>query len=45
MDANIKMTTNNALSITVDDGMQEWKEIRIADGNEGWVETKQIEKI
>lgn len=29
----------------IDDTMTDWKEIRIADGNEGWVETKQIEKI
>lgn len=29
----------------IDDTMADWKEIRIADGNEGWVETKQIEKI
>lgn len=29
----------------IDDGMQEWKEIRIADGKQGWVENKQIEMI
>ena len=29
----------------IDDTMTDWKGIRIADGNEGWVETKQIEKI
>lgn len=29
----------------IDDTMTDWKEIRIADGNEGWVQTSQIEKI
>jgi len=28
-----------------DDSMKDWKEIRVADGKEGWVEAKQIEKI
>ena len=27
------------------DGMTDWKEIVLADGKEGWVETKQIEMI
>ncbi len=29
----------------IDDTMTDWKGIRIADGNEGWVESKLIEKI
>ena len=29
----------------IDDQMQQWKQIRVADGKEGWVETKQIEAI
>ena len=28
-----------------DDSMKDWKEIRVADGKQGWVETNQIEKI
>ena len=28
-----------------DNGMRDWKEVRVADGKEGWVETKQIEMI
>src|SRR5574344_274733 len=28
-----------------DDSMQEWKEIKIADGKEGWIETRQMEVI
>ena len=32
--------------VTIIDGsMKEWKEIRLADGKEGWVETKQMETI
>ena len=32
--------------VTITDGsMQEWKEIRLADGKEGWIESKQIELI
>jgi tetratricopeptide (TPR) repeat protein len=29
----------------IDDSMRDWKEIRVADGKRGWLETKQIEKI
>lgn len=29
----------------VDDSMREWKEVRVADGKQGWIETKQIELI
>ncbi len=29
----------------VDNSMREWKEIRMADGKQGWLETKQIENI
>lgn len=29
----------------IDASMKEWKEIRLADGKEGWVETKQMEAI
>lgn len=29
----------------VDDSMREWKEVRLADGKKGWLETKQIEMI
>jgi len=29
----------------VDDQMQQWKQIRVADGKEGWVESSKIEKI
>lgn len=29
----------------IDDQMQQWKQVRVADGKEGWVEAKQIEKI
>ena len=29
----------------IDASMKEWKEIRLADGKEGWVETKQMETI
>jgi len=28
-----------------DDSMRDWKEIRVADGKEGWLETKEIEVI
>ena len=28
-----------------DDTMKEWKEIRVPDGKEGWVESKQLERI
>lgn len=28
-----------------DDSMNDWKEIRVADGKEGWLQTKDIEKI
>lgn len=28
-----------------DDSMKEWKEIQVPDGKEGWVETKQLERI
>lgn len=32
--------------VTITDGsMKDWKEIRIADGKEGWIETKQIKVI
>jgi len=31
--------------IITDDTMREWKEIRVADGKQGWVETTQIELI
>ncbi len=29
----------------IDDSMREWKEIRLADGKQGWLETKQMETI
>lgn len=29
----------------VDNSMRDWKEIRVADGKQGWLETKQIENI
>jgi SH3-like domain-containing protein len=29
----------------VDGSMREWKEVRVADGKQGWLETKQIELI
>ena len=29
----------------IDDQMKQWKQVRVADGKEGWVEAKQIEKI
>lgn len=29
----------------IDNSMREWKEIRVADGKQGWLETKQIENI
>jgi hypothetical protein len=29
----------------IDDQMQQWKQVRVADGKEGWVEAKQIEAI
>jgi tetratricopeptide (TPR) repeat protein len=29
----------------IDDQMQQWKQIRVADGKEGWIETSQIETI
>ena len=29
----------------IDDQMQQWKQVRVADGKEGWVEAKQIETI
>ena len=29
----------------VDDQMQQWKQIRVADGKEGWIETSKIEMI
>ncbi len=29
----------------IDDSMREWKEVRLADGKQGWLETKQIETI
>ena len=29
----------------IDNSMKEWKEIRLADGKEGWIETRQMEKI
>ena len=28
-----------------DDSMNDWKEVRIADGKEGWIETKKLEMI
>jgi SH3-like domain-containing protein len=28
-----------------DDSMNDWKEVRIADGKEGWIETKKLELI
>jgi SH3-like domain-containing protein len=28
-----------------DDSMNDWKEIRVADGKEGWLQTKDIEII
>lgn len=31
--------------IITDGSMKGWKEIRIADGKEGWIESKQIEEI
>ena len=32
--------------VTITDGsMKGWKEIRIADGKEGWIESKQLEEI
>jgi SH3-like domain-containing protein len=29
----------------VDDSMREWKEVRVSDGKQGWIKTKQIEVI
>ena len=29
----------------IDASMKEWTEIRLADGKEGWIETKQMETI
>jgi glucan phosphoethanolaminetransferase (alkaline phosphatase superfamily) len=29
----------------IDNSMREWKEIKVADGKQGWLETKQIEMI
>ena len=29
----------------IDDQMQQWKQVHVADGKEGWVETRQIETI
>ena len=29
----------------IDASMKEWKEIRLADGKEGWIETRQMEAI
>mgnify|MGYP002624222294 CR=1 FL=1 len=29
----------------IDDTMRDWKEVRVADGKQGWIETKQIEVI
>lgn len=29
----------------VDDAMQEWKKVRVADGKEGWLKTSQVERI
>ena len=29
----------------IDDSMKEWKEVRMADGKQGWLQTRQIEKI
>jgi tetratricopeptide (TPR) repeat protein len=29
----------------VDDTMRDWKEVRVADGKQGWIETKQMEVI
>ncbi len=29
----------------IDDTMREWKEVRLADGKQGWLQTKQIETI
>lgn len=31
--------------ITVTDELQDWKKIRIPNGNEGWVRTRDIEQI
>jgi len=32
--------------VTISDGtMKGWKEIRVADGKQGWIETKQLEMI
>ena len=31
--------------IITDGSMREWKEIRLADGKEGWIESKKIELI
>jgi SH3-like domain-containing protein len=31
--------------VIVDNSMREWKEVRVADGKQGWVETKSIEDI
>jgi SH3-like domain-containing protein len=28
-----------------DSSMKDWKEIRIADGKEGWIESNQVEEI
>ena len=33
------------LAGTIDDTMNDWKEIRVADGKEGWLQTKDIEVI
>ena len=31
--------------VIVDDTMREWKEVRLADGKQGWLQTSQIEEI
>jgi len=54
--ANVKSTpANNGTDLfilhegtkvtIVDDTMREWKEVRVADGKQGWIETKQMEVI
>ena len=32
-------------SVMIDASMKEWKEIRLADGKEGWIETRKMEVI
>jgi uncharacterized protein YgiM (DUF1202 family) len=31
--------------IVIDDSMRDWKEVKVSDGKQGWIETKHIEMI